>query len=58
MKNVGEGLGELKQQFIFNLPFVFNLQNGSMKLVSWLFLKSFSPKYDYFLQCILGLLNT
>jgi hypothetical protein len=43
-ENVGEVFGELKPQFIFNLRVVFNLQNGSMKIVSRLFFKSFSPK--------------
>jgi hypothetical protein len=58
MKNVAEGLGELKQQFVFYLRIVFNLRNSLMKVASQLFLKSFSPKYDYFWQCILVLLNT
>jgi hypothetical protein len=43
-ENVGEVFGELKQQFVFNLQVVFNLQSGSMKIASRLFFKSFSPK--------------
>ncbi len=37
---VREMSGKLKWQFVFNLRVVINLQNGSMKIVSFLFLKS------------------
>ncbi len=36
-RNIGEGLGELKQQRVFNLQVVFNLQNSSTKIASQLF---------------------
>jgi hypothetical protein len=31
MKNVREGLGELKWHFVFNLRVVYNLHNGLVK---------------------------